>query len=76
MNLALDAAGELVYLAPTRVNLQLTLERWPGDYVRRDARARDRRGDRMKRKRPARGRASSIHLRTIAQPSLKVPRNR
>jgi len=29
MNLALDAAGELVYLAPTRVNLQLTLERWP-----------------------------------------------
>ena len=29
MNLALDAAGELVYLAPTRVNLQLTEERWP-----------------------------------------------
>jgi peptide chain release factor 3 len=29
MNLALDAAGELVYLAPTRVNLQLTMERWP-----------------------------------------------
>ncbi len=28
-NLALDAAGELVYLAPTRVNLQLALERWP-----------------------------------------------
>jgi peptide chain release factor 3 len=28
-NLALDAAGELVYLAPTRVNLQLTTERWP-----------------------------------------------
>jgi peptide chain release factor 3 len=28
-NLALDAAGELVYLAPTRVNLQLTQERWP-----------------------------------------------
>jgi peptide chain release factor 3 len=28
-NLALDAAGALVYLAPTRVNLQLTLERWP-----------------------------------------------
>ncbi len=28
-NLALDAAGELVYLAPTRVNLQLTIERWP-----------------------------------------------
>jgi peptide chain release factor 3 len=29
MNLAVDAAGELVYLAPTRVNLQLTQERWP-----------------------------------------------
>jgi len=29
MNLALDAAGQLVYLAPTRVNLQLTMERWP-----------------------------------------------
>ncbi|HQX23416.1 MAG TPA: peptide chain release factor 3 [Pseudomonadota bacterium] len=29
MNLALDAAGELVYLAPTRVNLNLTVERWP-----------------------------------------------
>jgi peptide chain release factor 3 len=28
-NLALDAADELVYLAPTRVNLQLTEERWP-----------------------------------------------
>jgi len=28
-NLSLDAAGELVYLAPTRVNLQLTIERWP-----------------------------------------------
>jgi peptide chain release factor 3 len=28
-NLALDHAGELVYLAPTRVNLGLTLERWP-----------------------------------------------
>ncbi len=28
-NLALDAAGELVYLAPSRVNLQLTQERWP-----------------------------------------------
>jgi peptide chain release factor 3 len=28
-NLAIDAAGELVYLAPTRVNLQLTVERWP-----------------------------------------------
>ncbi|MBN8728209.1 MAG: peptide chain release factor 3 [Xanthomonadales bacterium] len=27
--LAIDAAGELVYLAPTRVNLQLAMERWP-----------------------------------------------
>jgi len=30
MNLAIDAAGELVYLAPTRVNLQLAEERAPG----------------------------------------------
>jgi peptide chain release factor 3 len=29
MNLALDGAGELVYIAPTRVNLQLAQERWP-----------------------------------------------
>ncbi|PZN33176.1 MAG: peptide chain release factor 3 [Proteobacteria bacterium] len=28
-NLAIDHSGALVYLAPTRVNLQLTLERWP-----------------------------------------------
>ncbi len=28
-NLALDAAKQLVYLAPSRVNLQLTEERWP-----------------------------------------------
>ncbi len=28
-NLALDGAGELVYLAPSRVNLDLTVERWP-----------------------------------------------
>jgi peptide chain release factor 3 len=28
-NLAIDSAGELVYLAPTRINLQLTAERWP-----------------------------------------------
>jgi peptide chain release factor 3 len=28
-NLAVDHAGQLVYLAPSRVNLQLTLERWP-----------------------------------------------
>jgi peptide chain release factor 3 len=27
--LALDHAGALVYLAPSRVNLELTLERWP-----------------------------------------------
>ena len=30
MNLALDAAGQLVYLAPTRVNLSLAEERSPG----------------------------------------------
>jgi peptide chain release factor 3 len=29
MQLAEDAAGQLVYLAPSRVNLQLTEERWP-----------------------------------------------
>ena len=28
-NLAVDHAGELVYLAPTRVNMGLTVERWP-----------------------------------------------
>jgi peptide chain release factor 3 len=28
-NLALDGGGHLSYLAPTRVNLQLTQERWP-----------------------------------------------
>ncbi|MGE3481108.1 MAG: peptide chain release factor 3, partial [Gammaproteobacteria bacterium] len=28
-NLALDSGGDLVYIAPTRVNLQLTQERWP-----------------------------------------------
>ena len=28
-NLALDAGGNLAYLAPTRVNLELTQERWP-----------------------------------------------
>jgi len=28
-NLAEDGAGQLVYLAPTRVNLNLTQERWP-----------------------------------------------
>ena len=28
-NLAVDGAGLLVYLAPSRVNLQLTEERWP-----------------------------------------------
>ena len=28
-NLARDAADQLVYLAPSRVNLQLTEERWP-----------------------------------------------
>lgn len=29
-NLALDHAGDLVYIAPTRVNLQMAQERWPG----------------------------------------------
>jgi len=29
-HLALDHGGALVYLAPSRVNLELTLERWPG----------------------------------------------
>jgi len=29
-HLALDHHGALVYLAPSRVNLELTLERWPG----------------------------------------------
>ena len=28
-NLALDHAGQLVYLAPSRINLELTIERWP-----------------------------------------------
>ena len=28
-NLALDHAGDLVYIAPSKVNLDLTLERWP-----------------------------------------------
>ena len=28
-HLALDHSGALVYLAPSRVNLELTLERWP-----------------------------------------------
>ena len=28
-NLALDHAGDLAYIAPTRVNLQMTEERWP-----------------------------------------------
>jgi peptide chain release factor 3 len=36
-NLALDHAGSLVFLAPTRVNLHLTLERWP-DLVFRETR--------------------------------------
>ena len=38
-NLALDHSGALVYLAPSRVNLQLTLERWPELALPRDARA-------------------------------------
>ncbi len=36
-HLALDHGGALVYLAPSRVNLQLTLERWP-DIVFRETR--------------------------------------
>jgi peptide chain release factor 3 len=28
-NLALDGDDQLVYLAPTRVNLELAMERWP-----------------------------------------------
>ena len=28
-NLSIDAGGSLTYLAPTRVNLELTIERWP-----------------------------------------------
>ena len=28
--LALDGAGNLAYLAPSMVNLNLTVERWPG----------------------------------------------
>jgi peptide chain release factor 3 len=28
-HLARDHKGALVYLAPSRINLQLTLERWP-----------------------------------------------
>jgi peptide chain release factor 3 len=28
-HLAVDHAGDLVYIAPTRVNLQMTMERWP-----------------------------------------------
>ncbi|MEO5573127.1 MAG: peptide chain release factor 3 [Gammaproteobacteria bacterium] len=28
-HLALDHAGQLAYIAPTRVNLELTMERWP-----------------------------------------------
>ena len=47
MNLALDAAGELVYLAPTRVNLQLAQERAPGRAVPRHARACARGGHRL-----------------------------
>ncbi|PCI07475.1 MAG: peptide chain release factor 3, partial [Gammaproteobacteria bacterium] len=29
-NLALDHAGDLAYIAPTRVNLDMTVEKWPG----------------------------------------------
>ena len=36
-NLAVDGGGYLTYLAPTRVNLELTMERWP-DIVFRETR--------------------------------------
>ena len=36
-NLALDSSGSLTYLAPSRVNLDLTIERWP-DVTFRDTR--------------------------------------
>jgi len=29
VNLALDHAGDLAYIAPTRVNLEMTMEKWP-----------------------------------------------
>ena len=29
VNLAIDGGGDLTYIAPTRVNLELTIERWP-----------------------------------------------
>ena len=29
VNLSLDHAGDLVYIAPTRVNLQMAMEKWP-----------------------------------------------
>jgi len=29
-NLAIDGGGDLTYIAPTRVNLEVTIERWPG----------------------------------------------
>jgi peptide chain release factor 3 len=28
-NLAVDHGGDLVYIAPTRVNLQMAMEKWP-----------------------------------------------
>ncbi len=37
LNLALDSSGSLTYLAPSRVNLDLTVERWP-DVTFRDTR--------------------------------------
>lgn len=36
-NPAVDHKGALVYLAPSRINLQLTLERWP-DIIFRETR--------------------------------------
>ncbi|HQU15695.1 MAG: peptide chain release factor 3 [Chromatiales bacterium 21-64-14] len=34
LHLAMDGAGSLTYLAPSRVNLELTLERWPEVHFR------------------------------------------
>ncbi|NNE60474.1 MAG: peptide chain release factor 3, partial [Woeseia sp.] len=34
-NLALDHSGTLVYIAPSRVNLSLTEERWPDIHFRK-----------------------------------------
>ena len=43
-HLALDHAGALVYLAPSRVNLELTIERWPKISFRATREAQSRLG--------------------------------